>query len=232
MTLRKSTVALLALFSILFNVPAFAGELDEKKWSELSKNLDYSSKDAPANGVNEDEPTTETETHDSPSSAFGRNGTASFGAARYVILGFLLVALVVIIILVMSTSKSNMRIDDSLPDIESVGVIEEKIHEINLDDLLKQALEQGKWQLSIRISFLMIIKKLSQKRIIEWTKEKTNWEYYDELKEVELKDQFREMVIDFERTWYGEISVTQAEFQVIDHKFRQFGNVLVDEKES
>lgn len=231
MIFRKSTVALLALFSILFTFQTFGDEqLDEKKWSQLSKDLDYSATDIPQEPENE--PPSDSDTGDGESSFNHSGGSASFGSARYFILGFLLVALVVIIILVMSSSKSNIAINDSLPDIESVGVIEEKIHEVDLDDLLRQALEQGKWQIAIRISFLMIIKKLSQQRIIEWTKEKTNWEYYDELKEVELRDQFREMVIDFERTWYGEMSITQAEFQVIDSKFRQFGNTLADENES
>jgi hypothetical protein len=59
----------------------------------------------------------------------------------------------------------------------------------------------------------MVIRLLSEKGKITWAREKTNWQYYGEISEKLLADRFREIVLSFERSWYGERPLDQRRYE-------------------
>ena len=172
--------------------------LNQKEWQEVTKGIDY------------------TETFISPDnkkiekvkSTLRSDSTLS--DYKYLIYFLVLVLVGFLFVRVFNSFKINSDLSEKVVTIDSMEEIEDNIHEVNLEDLLK---------------FLIIIKLLSQSNKITWAKEKTNWEYYTELQDKLLADQFKEIILSFETFWYGEhplneyrYSLTEPVYQAMQKK--------------
>jgi hypothetical protein len=106
----------------------------------------------------------------------------------------------------------------------TIEEIEERIHESDLDRLLREALQRGDFRLAVRIYYLAIIKELSLKDWIRWKKDKTNREYVNELiaRKPELSTGFRDATFAFEKVWYGDLEIKEKEYNILSPRFRSF----------
>lgn len=167
--------------------------IGEAEWKELCEDVDYT------------ETYLESEEEEDPHRRFSSSSSASSGSGlKYFYYGLVLVAIVLIVLWLTRNLKGNAKLEEKAIPVESVADIEEKMHELDLEHLLKEALSRGDFRLALRLNFLIVIKLLSQKGHIQWAKEKTNWEYYSELSDRLIADQFREVINSFESFWYGE----------------------------
>lgn len=100
--------------------------------------------------------------------------------------------------------------------------IEENLHEAELDQYIRQAIEQEKYAMAIRLYFLAILKELSLLRVIRWKKNKTNREYLQELQNEPDYAGFQHTARIFERVWYGNRAINAMEFQDAEAPFVRF----------
>ncbi len=149
-----------------------------------------------------------------------------WSALKYVFYCIVIGLVLFLIIKVLMNLKKNPNIKKQDFSIESMKEIEEKMHEIDLELLLSEALAGKNFHIALRINFLIIIKLLSEKKLIVWAKEKTNWEYHSEIQEVMLKDGFKTIVFVFEPVWYGERHLTEAAFYLLQPTFDNFKKQL------
>ena len=127
---------------------------------------------------------------------------------------------------ILNNLKVNPNIKKQDISIEAIEEIEEKIHEIDLQKLLEEAILQGNYHVALRINFLIIIKLLSEQKQIVWAKEKTNWEYYSEIKDILKKDCFKQIILSFEPVWYGEHLLTKEGFEKLQPLFINYQDQL------
>ena len=80
----------------------------------------------------------------------------------------------------------------------------------------------GNFRLAVRLQYLQVLKKLSDKGYIDWRINKTNTDYVDEIKSKSFSGMFTRLTFDFEYVWYGEKQVNQEEFFEIRQQFQQF----------
>ena len=99
--------------------------------------------------------------------------------------------------------------------------IDAHIHESDLDRMIRQAVEQRNFSLAVRLYYLAIIKELSLSRAIRWRREKTNRDYLRELRHTPLFENFREATRIFERSWYGNKRLAEADFQMLQPRLQQ-----------
>jgi hypothetical protein len=99
------------------------------------------------------------------------------------------------------------------------GNLELYIHETDLDKRLSDALAQEQYNLAIRIHYLQIIRALSGKKYIRWSKEKTNREYLRELKGTKLEEPVRNITSVYERIWYGNRQTDQEDYLLLASDF-------------
>lgn len=99
--------------------------------------------------------------------------------------------------------------------------IEAYIHETDLERFLREALAAGNFPLAIRLYYLQIIKTLSEKGAIKWSKEKTNRDYLRETRDHRLGKPFREVTRTYERVWYGNKPLDMAGFTQLEPEFKQ-----------
>ena len=112
--------------------------------------------------------------------------------------------------------KKNKKLNISDQDLK------ENIHEINFPDSINNFERKKEYRFAIRYQFLFVLKKLSDKKLIEWNPEKTNKDYLAELKAKNQKADFKELVYIFNNVWYGEFEVDEQSYVRFKEKFSRF----------
>jgi len=99
------------------------------------------------------------------------------------------------------------------------GDLHENIHEINFPESILQFEKQKDFRSAIRYHFLFVLKKLSDKKLIEWNPEKTNRDYFYELKNENSKENYRQLAHIFDHVWYGEFEINESDYQYFKNRF-------------
>jgi hypothetical protein len=73
----------------------------------------------------------------------------------------------------------------------------------------------------IRLSYLQLIRSLSEKGLIHWKREKTNRDYVAELQRSGLQTEFSRLTDIFEHYWYGSFPLSEATFQRVFPEFQE-----------
>lgn len=108
-----------------------------------------------------------------------------------------------------TTFKSRKIAPRSLKEIATLSE-EEIITSSNLDaidQLILEAQNEYNYRLALRLQFLKVFKKMIEKKIFQFKKDKTNNEYYTEINSKELKVSFKKISYWYEYIWYGEYPI-------------------------
>lgn len=195
---------------------------DKKKWKESTDGLNYTGEREPEEPIEETYEPDEDPNRSEPWQLFSFLTGLSALVQTLIILSVIALLVVIIYAIIRSGLFDNKRIDRQASDAQTLEELEENIHESDLERALRLALEKQDYRMAIRIYYLIIIKELSIRHWIIWKRDKTNGEYVREMSARNEYEQFRNITIDFDRVWYGDISVGEAEYQVLHPRFRQF----------
>lgn len=195
---------------------------DMKTWKEQSKGLHYTVR-AKSQVIEPERPNVTPPTINTPQSSMTAEGVSRF------LLMLLMLGVVIIIIyrlvggnVVLSNRSIERRTPMRLEDIET------NLHEADVESFLDKAIREENYRLAIRLYYLAIIKKLSQKGYIQWKKEKTNGHYLREMrqnKHPETKS-FRDVTRVFERVWYSTIPFDGGQFKEVRLSFNELLQTL------
>lgn len=105
-------------------------------------------------------------------------------------------------------------------NIESTS-IEQDIHQANFETLINEAINKNNYRLAIRYYYLSVLKSLSDGNKIDWDYEKTNYDYYKEIENIDLKKQFQYISYIYNYCWYGEFDIDVNEFKIGENAFRK-----------
>lgn len=118
----------------------------------------------------------------------------------------------------MMSMPSNRRLPSNENQI-TPDDLESRIHETDLEKHLRDALARGEYNLAVRIHYLQIIRALSEKKYIRWSKEKTNREYLRELRNTKMEEPVRNITGVYERIWYGNRLTDQEDYLLLAPDF-------------
>ncbi|WP_347217968.1 DUF4129 domain-containing protein [Chryseobacterium sp.] len=104
----------------------------------------------------------------------------------------------------------------------NVEELHENIHEINFAESIAKFEHTGDYRSAVRYQFLFILKKLSDKKLINWNPEKTNKDYVAELKAEHLKNEFFDLSYIFDYVWYGEFNIDEQSYQKFKNQYQAF----------
>lgn len=90
---------------------------------------------------------------------------------------------------------------------------QENIHELNFERAMEDALSSGDYRLAIRLEYLRTLKVLSNKDLIGWKPNRTNYSYVQELEKYPYQADFVQITRYFEFAWYGDFQVGKSEYQ-------------------
>ena len=145
------------------------------------------------------------------------------GILKFLAIFILAVVLALILrgVLGLESNPRNKKIGQEGSDgVISLEKIEENIHSSDLDAYIRQALKQEEYALAIRLYYLSILKELSLRKAIRWTRNKTNRQYVQEMQQSAFSSSFEEVTSIFERAWYGDRQLNRQDFQAVEPKFR------------
>lgn len=102
----------------------------------------------------------------------------------------------------------------------------DNIFEINYQKEIEKAINARDHRLAIRLMFLRLLKQLSQKKIIEYKQERTNFDYLSQLYSTSYYNDFFRLTRNYEYTWYGKFDVNPETFRIIKNEFENFDRKL------
>jgi len=144
---------------------------------------------------------------------------------RYLIISVFIVFIVFVVIkftgvdfkLFMGKSKAVV-----IPYAEST----DNIHDIDFNTEIDQAIQSANYRLAVRLMYLLSLKKLNSRNLINWQPEKTNQTYIREIADPQQREQFSSLTTQFEYIWYGEFFIDQENFKQLRNSYDQFNTAL------
>lgn len=85
---------------------------------------------------------------------------------------------------------------------------------------IQKALEQKNYRLAIRLQYLELLKKLTDKELIHFLPDKTNFDYLMQLRGSVYYDDFFAVTRNYEYSWYGLFDITEGMYQKINSVFQ------------
>ncbi|MEM9076667.1 MAG: hypothetical protein AAGC43_06495 [Bacteroidota bacterium] len=141
----------------------------------------------------------------------------------YVLMGLLVIYLLVRFLVNERFGSIFTKKATSLLDVD---LSEQHIESLDLDSLMDKAIQNKDYRLAVRYQFLKVLKRLSQKQLIDWNFEKTNSDYEKELNENQLKTKFREVSYLYEHIWYGENPITERQYRKTNDRFNSLNTLI------
>ena len=111
-------------------------------------------------------------------------------------------------------------------NIIPVTDIENNIYETDFKTLIGSAESENNYRLAIRYYHLWLLKTLSKAEIIDYDVEKTNSDYYFEIKQEDTKKEFSYTSYLYNYIWYGEFDIDESQFNKAKNAFTQFLNSI------
>lgn len=104
--------------------------------------------------------------------------------------------------------------------------VPQDIFSIDYTASIRQALQQKNYRLAIRLQYLELLKKLSDRQLIHFLPDKTNVEYLFQMRSSNYYDDFFTATRHYEYSWYGLFDVTENMYQKINNTFQQLKQKL------
>ena len=211
-----------ALLLLMFfaNIFAFASEkMASQKWHELSANKDYSYR----HEIEIAEVSFDTKNGNLLSNFFDFV-VRFFASPNGKILVLIVILLIISYAVVRIILNERRRIKNKKPekkeeekDVEQI--LPEDLLESNWASLLQNASMNKDSRLVVRYSYMYLLQLLQQKQLINYRLSKTNYDYFFEIREPELKQYFKLLSRQYEWVWYGN-------YELIPEKLEQFNNTF------
>jgi len=97
----------------------------------------------------------------------------------------------------------------------------ENIENNNFQLLIQKAKSEGDFRRAVRYYYLWVLQKLTDKNLISWNKDKTDYDYFIELGQHPIKEDFSTNTYIYDHTWYGNFHLNSGEFELAESIFQR-----------
>ena len=111
-------------------------------------------------------------------------------------------------------THNNPESQVSLGEIGNVPVTQ-----LQVDELIKKAKKEGNLRLAVRYYYIKMLQKLETANLVVWEPYKTNFDYYHEISNDEIKQAFRRLSRVYEYIWYGNRDIDSRDFDELEEEF-------------
>lgn len=138
-------------------------------------------------------------------------------------IAFSIIVFVVYLIVKIILNKEGQWIFGKNSDRKMVRYddVEKNIRLVDFEKLIKETIQSGQQRLAVRYYYLWLLKKMSEREIIEWDVEKTNSDYFYEIKNESQKENFGYLSYLYNNIWYGEFDIDTATFEKAKEAFEK-----------
>lgn len=154
-------------------------------------------------------------------------GSKTRTVAKYVFLGLGVLLLVWMVLKITRTDITQIFFRRTAQtDKTESRVFDVDINEIDFSSRIAEAIRNKDYRLAVRLEYLYLLKKLSDRHLISWRKDLTNFDYYLQLGGKNIQDGFREVSLIYDYCWYGDIHIGEQDYHSVESRFKQFSAAL------
>ena len=107
-------------------------------------------------------------------------------------------------------AKSKIKVDYS----DEHGLEdEENIENNDFETLIQKAKANKDYRRAVRYYYLLILQRLTEHKLIDWHKDKTNYDYFLELQAKPIQNDFSNSNYIYDYIWYGNFELNATEFE-------------------
>ncbi len=150
--------------------------------------------------------------------------TGSVESVFFYVICFALVVLFIYLILKMNAIGIFSRTNTNNKADLGFSELDEDINSIDFDKMIEEAVRTGMYRRAVRLNFLKALKLLSDKSLIDWEINKTNRDYFYELKSESIREGFKDITHIYEYVWYGNLELDSEKFSKVNMTFNQFSS--------
>ncbi|HKZ67188.1 MAG TPA: hypothetical protein VJ111_12560 [Chitinophagaceae bacterium] len=143
------------------------------------------------------------------------------------ILWFIIVGgFVTFLILYLNNSNAGLfRKSSNIADEETDAETSD-IFTINYQKEIDKAVAISNYRLAVRLMFLRLLRDLSDKNIIQYKQDSTNFDYMMQLHSTNLYSDFSWLARNYEYSWYGQFDIDKEKYSIIKNEFENFERKL------
>ena len=95
----------------------------------------------------------------------------------------------------------------------------DNIFAINYQREIDKAIAAGNYRLAVRLLFLKLLRQLSDKNVIQYKQDRTNFDYLMQLSNTGWYNPFFRLARSYEYIWYGKFDIDDRQFDTIKNEF-------------
>lgn len=145
-------------------------------------------------------------------------------AIPWIVLGLLLFFILKFFLKV--NTRNATDVIETIPSIQLTND-EELINNMQLNELIAQAIQVKDYRLAVRFYYLLILQKLTDKELIVWQQEKTNEDFIREVAKLKIASDFTEITQLYDFVWYGNFDINEPEFLKATTLFNTLKNKIL-----
>lgn len=92
----------------------------------------------------------------------------------------------------------------------------------NFDELIQKEVKNRNFNKAVRLHYIKTLNVLNKRSYINWQENKTNKEYFNELKGKPFQQEFTRLTWIYENIWYGNFTLKEKQFSSIGEHFKEF----------
>jgi len=188
----------------------------EEVWQKEAKKYDFS----------EESPKVKTSSKKSPITLKGISMAVRviFFTAFFILIIYLLVRFI-------RGMQNNAAAAEQIAiEVNTLSEAEENLTRANIAQLLEKLVAEKRFREATRAYFLLVLQQLNKSGLIEWKKQKTNFDYVRETAGKQLHLPFEKTTRFFEFVWYGNQPVHEDQFPEVEARFQQLLNAIAHEQ--
>lgn len=108
-----------------------------------------------------------------------------------------------------------------------VTAVTEDIREMDLGTLIAEAEKNGDLRRAIRLHYLLVLRKLVDQGVLQWSPDHTDRDYMAQIVDPGLRSRFTRVALVFQWVWYGHAEVEAAQYAELRKPFVEFETVPV-----
>lgn len=125
-----------------------------------------------------------------------------------------------------SSNVGLFRRKDVVIEPADVDENTEDIFAINYGREIEMAVAAGNYRQATRLHFLRLLRSLSDKRIIDYRQDLTNFDYLMQLYKTSYYKEFFRLTRNYEYAWYGQFDPGREGYNIIRREFDEFERKL------
>ena len=144
-----------------------------------------------------------------------------------IVLWILAVFLIGFLIYKLFLGENFFRRDRSYKNTSDTPKEEEDISDPSAyDTLISQAVKNKNFRLAIRYSYLQVLHKLSGSGLLQFSADKTNYQYVNELRGKSYQNDFAAITLNYEYVWYGKFEIDENIYNRLSGEYKTFNQKL------